>query len=75
MENTDGCAEQYGCAYTLYIMSVMLWCYSIIFDWGISPTGHDKEVFDGLNATEKLYIHQLMFNVQMPGFIFFIQRF
>ena len=28
-ENTDGCAEQYRCAYALYLLSVMSQCYSI----------------------------------------------
>ena len=33
-ENTDGCDEQYICAYALY--SVMLQCYSVAIDQGIS---------------------------------------
>ena len=31
-ENADGCAEQYRCAYALYLMSLMSQCYSIIID-------------------------------------------
>ena len=42
-------------------------CYSIIIDWGIISPGHDKEVVEGINATDKLYIYQLMSNVQLPG--------
>ena len=40
--NTDGCVEQYRCAFTLYLMSVMSKCYSIIIDRGISAPGHRK---------------------------------
>ena len=49
-ENTDGCAEQYRCATTLYLMSVLSQRHPIIFDWGISAPGHGREVVDGLNA-------------------------
>ena len=66
-ENTDGCVEQYICASSLYIMSVMSQCYSIIIDRGISAPGHGKEVVDGLNSIEKRYIHQWMSNIQLPG--------
>ena len=42
-ENTDGCAEQYRCASSLYLMSVISQTYSIIIDHGISASGHGKE--------------------------------
>ena len=48
-------------------MSVMSQCYSIIIDRGISATGHGKEVVDGLNATDKQYIYQLMSNAKLTG--------
>ena len=41
-ENTDGCAEQYRCAFALYLMSVMSQTYSIIIDRGISESRHGK---------------------------------
>ena len=41
-------------------------CYSVIIDQGISTPGHGKEVVYWLNAVDKLYIHQLMSNVQLP---------
>ena len=66
-ENTYGCTKQYICASALHLMSVMSQCYSVIIDWGISETGHGKEVLDGLNAADKRYIYQLMSNVQLPG--------
>ena len=70
-ENTDFCAQKYRCAYVIYLMSVMLQCYSIIIDWGISAPGHGKEALDGLNAVDKRYIYQLMSNVQLPESIIF----
>ena len=48
--NTDGCAEQYICAYALYLMSVMSQTYFKIIDCGISAPGHGKEVVDGINV-------------------------
>ena len=70
-ENTDGCAEQYRCASTLYLMSVISKTYSLIIDRGISAPGHGKEVVDGLNAFDKRCIYHLMSKVQLPGSIRF----
>ena len=41
-ENTDRCEEQYICASALYLMSVMLQCYSVIIDSGIIAPRHGK---------------------------------
>ena len=56
-ENTDGCAEQYRCVSSLYPMSVLSQCYSIIIDCGISAHGHGKEVVYGMNVIGKRYIY------------------
>ena len=48
-------------------MSVMLQCYSVIIDRGISALEHGKELADSISAIEKRYIYQLMSNVQLPG--------
>ena len=72
VQHTDGCAEQYRCASALYFMSVFSICYSIIIHRGISETGHDKEVVDVINATEKRYIYQLMSNVQLTVSLIFV---
>ena len=56
-ENTDSCAEQYICASTLYLMSVLSQCFSVIIYRGISATGHGKEVVNGINSIYKaIYI-------------------
>ena len=66
-ENNDGCAEQYWCSTTIYLMSVLSQRHSIIFDCGISAPGHVKEVVGGLNSIDKRYMYQLMYTVQLPG--------
>ena len=56
-------------------MSVLSQRQYIIFDWSISAPGHGKEVVDGLNAIDKLYMYQLMSTVQLPGSKIFENRF
>ena len=48
-------------------MSVVSQRHSIIIDWGISETGHGKDLVDGLNDIDKQYMYQLMSNFQLPG--------
>ena len=67
MKNTDGCADQYRCAVAIYLMSVMLKCYSVMIDRGISAPGHGKEVVDGLNGIDEHYIYKLMSNVHLQA--------
>ena len=74
LENTDVCADQYICASALYLMLVLSQCHSIIIDQGISAPVHVKDVVDGLNAIDKRYIYQLMYNVQLPGLKTFDSR-
>ena len=69
--NTDDWDQQYICASSLCLMSVMSQCCSIIIDWGISAPGHGKEVAYGLNAVGKRYKYQSVSTVQIPGPIIF----
>ena len=48
-------------------MSVIVQCYSVIIDQGISATLHGKEVVNSLNDIDKQYIYKLMPNVQILG--------
>ena len=48
-------------------MSVMYHCYSIIIDQGISAPGRGREVVDGFNDIDILYLYQFMSTVQIPG--------
>ena len=52
-------------------MSVISQTYSLIIDRGISAPGNGKEVVDGLNSVDKLYIYQLISKVQLSGSIIF----
>ena len=65
-ENTDGCADQYICASSLYLMSFLSQCYSIIIDRGISAPGHGNRWLMVLMPFTKCYMYQLMSNVQLP---------
>ena len=64
-ENIDGCEDQYRCASAIYLTSVMSQHYSIIIDCGMIAPGHGKELVDGINAIDKIYIYQLISNVQI----------
>ena len=55
-EDTDGCAKQYMCALAIYLMTVLSSSYGIIMDREINAPGHGKNVVNGLNATDKLYL-------------------
>ena len=67
MENIDGCADNYICDKALYLLSISSQSNNIIIDRGISKPGHDREVANGLNATDKRFILHLMATVQLPG--------
>ena len=48
-------------------MSLFSQYYSVITYRGISAPRHGKEAVNGLNAIDKRYIYQLIYNVQLPG--------
>ena len=66
-ENTDGCAEQYRCATTLYLISMFSRAFSVIIYRGISTPGHGIEVVDGLNDIYKRFLFQSISTLQLPG--------
>ena len=66
-ENSDGCAKQYKCSTALLLMSVFPQRLTIILYWGISAPVHGKEVVDGLNTIDNLYMYQSISTVQLPG--------
>ena len=66
-ENKDGCVEKYLCVTALYLLSILTYEYNIIIDGVVGETGHEREVFDGLNATYKSFISMLMITIQLPG--------
>ena len=50
----------------LHLLSIMSQAFNIIIGLGISTPVHDREVVDGLNATEKRFVFQFMATVQLP---------
>ena len=56
LEDTNGCAKQYRCALSIYLMNVLSSLYGIIMYHAIKEPGHGKNVVDGINATDKLYL-------------------
>ena len=55
-EYADGCAKQFRCALSTYLMTVLSSPYVIITDISINSPGHGNNVVDGLNAKYKLYL-------------------
>ena len=41
--------------------------FYVIIGHGMSAPGHGREVFDGLNATRKRFLFQLISTVTLPG--------
>ena len=41
--------------------------YNTIIDHGVRKPGHDREVVDVLNATQKSFIFHLMYTIQISG--------
>ena len=64
-DNTDGWAYHYRCDTALFLFSISSEYYNILFDHGISETGHKIQLVDGLIATEKMCIYYLMATVQL----------
>ena len=54
-EDTDGYAKKYKCALATYLITVLSYLYKIIMHRSIYEPGHGI-FFDGLNATNKLYL-------------------
>ena len=67
LENKYGCAEHYRCDTSLYLFSILFQSFNIIIYRGISAKGHGREVVDGLNDTDKMFIFCLMKTFQLPG--------
>ena len=53
---TDGCAKQYRCSISYYLMSYLSTSYQIVLDRDVDTPGHGKYVVDGFNAVQKQYL-------------------
>ena len=66
-ENTDGCTEKYFYATALYLLSMLAHAYNIKIDCGVGAPRHRREVVDGFNATDNVFLSMLITNVQLNG--------
>ena len=55
-EDTDGCVKKYRFSLDVYLITKLSYSYDIITDGAINSPGHGKNVFDGLDATDKFYL-------------------
>ena len=53
---TDGCAKEYMCALSIYLMTVLSSLSDIMIDCAINSPRHGKNVVDGFNTTETRYL-------------------
>ena len=65
-DDTDGCGKQYRCGTALYLLSVLAGRFGIVIDRAIGAPGHGKDIVDGLNATDKVYLKKAMCMVGTP---------
>ena len=59
-EHTDGCAKQYSCAKALHLLSYLAFQHGITIDRQIDAPGGGKDVVDGLNTQDKVYLRKAM---------------
>jgi hypothetical protein len=65
-DDTDGCAKQYRCGTAIYLLSILASTYGVIIDRAIGAPGHGKDIVDGLNATDKIYLRKMMCMIGTP---------
>ena len=55
-DQTDGCANQYRCSISYYLMSYLSKSYKIVLDRAVDTPGNGKYVVDGFNTVQKRYL-------------------
>ena len=48
-------------------MSILLQAFSVVIDHGASVPGHGREVLDGINYIDKIFIFQLISTMPLIG--------
>jgi hypothetical protein len=66
LDHTDGCSKQYRSGTAMYLLSVTAVAYGITIDRAVGAPGHGKDEVDGLNATDKRFLKELMAQTQTP---------
>ena len=59
-DDHNSCSKQYICALAIYLMTVLSSLYAIVMVPAINAPGHGKNVFNGLNTTDKSYLKEQM---------------
>eukprot|EP00957_Ditylum_brightwellii_P017500 1318603-Ditylum_brightwellii.AAC.1 len=54
-EETDGCAKQYRHATAMYLLVLIPVQFNIVIDRAVGAPEHEKDIVDGLNATDKAF--------------------
>jgi hypothetical protein len=66
LDHMDGCSKQYWSGTAMYLLSVTTVAYGITIDRAVGAPGHRKDKVDGLNATDKRFLKELMAQTQTP---------
>jgi hypothetical protein len=67
-DNTDACTKQYCCATATHLLLMLATEFNITINRAIAaPTGHGKNLVDGLKACNKQYLKQMMMIITIPG--------
>jgi hypothetical protein len=67
LDNTDGGAKQYHCTTALHFLSMSSMKHIITIDQAVAAPGHGKDLIDGLNTVNKMYLKELMMRTSVAG--------
>ena len=65
-DQTDGCADQYRCSITYYLMYFLSKLYQIFVDIAIDTLVYGKGVMYGFNAVQKQYLSTCLIMCSTP---------
>jgi hypothetical protein len=67
-DNTDGFAKQYRCATALHLLSMLSMKHNVIINQAaVAAPRHGKDLIDGLNAVDKMYLKELMMRTSVAS--------
>jgi hypothetical protein len=66
LDDTDGCAKQYGYATALFLLTLLSCVHNVAIDRAVGAPGHGKDIVDGLNTADKRYLIMKMRMIGLP---------
>eukprot|EP00957_Ditylum_brightwellii_P133927 10212501-Ditylum_brightwellii.AAC.1 len=66
MEDTDGYSKQCSSDFSLYLISTIPMKYVIVVDHAVDAPRHGKDVVDGLNAVNTMFLRTAMLRNSIP---------